>query len=773
MVKKILKDFQIVAVLFFVIQGCSTNRVFKSTIDWKDFLSTQDPVWDTLTGYFYDGPMTGNGLIGTVMHKMDKNRFDGDTNKILFEINRTDLVDSCSRRPEGYYWSRMQVGRFEFKPKGVINSTNLRIDLRNAEVVGTIITSEGKIHIRHYTHADLPVVITELESEGNENCDNFKFVPDISGCLIDLKELDKQEKGIYDKNPEASIQTTNGIWLHKQLLKHSGRSFTVGSTSKKIGRKTFYYNTIEYSNPVKAKPFKAEDILLSSSQENPDDLLASHRKWWHAYYHQSFVSIPDTRMLNYYWIQRYVTGSTMREGLQMMDLIGPWYSHTLWQGIWWNLNSELMYSPLFSSNNLSAVKPYCEIFDDNLQSLIQNVPAQFRHNSAGLGRASSFDLRSDVDPYDSIPPFYNREVGNLTWALQNYYLYCRYSMDDSLLKTNFFPLLEKSVNLYINLAFKDKDGKFHLPVTMSPEYKPAQDCNYDLALFRWGLQTLITVAERLKLNDPLIPEWKNLLANLTDYPKNERGLLIGKDVEMVTAHRHFSHLSMIYPLGILKNDTPENEALIRKSIEYWIGLSGNDKSAWSYSWTASAYAYIGDGNTAYKYLNGYFNFANRKHYWELPGIGANTMYREVGICSETPFSFNKSVNDMLIQSHDEVINIFPAIPDVWKDASFMNLRTEGAFLVTAAREKGTTKFFSVESLAGEPCVIKSDIKVDSLLTSSNVKITKKSEYVFSVPIQKNQRITFYKSSTHDLQLSGTRTEGVENNYWGSKKIKVK
>ena len=128
---------------------------------------------------------------------------------------------------------------------------------------------------------------------------------------------------------------------------------------------------------------------------------------------------------------------------------------------------------------------------------------------------------------------------------------------------------------------------------------------------------------------------------------------------------------------------------------------------------------------------------------------------------------------MLIQSHDDVINIFPAIPDVWKEASFMNLRTEGAFLVTAAREHGSTKFFAIESLAGEPCVVKSDIKVDSLLTSSDVKITKKSEYVFSVPIQKNQRITFYKNSTPNFKLTAISKDNTENNYWGSKRIKRK
>ncbi|MDD4426134.1 MAG: hypothetical protein PHS40_09435, partial [Mariniphaga sp.] len=642
---KILIRYVFVITQFWWLPGCSNNQGLSHHIDYKEFLSKQDPVWDTLTSYYYDGPMTGNGLIGTVIHRMDKNRFDGDTNKILFEINRTDLTDSCDIRPEGYHWSRMQVGRFEFKPRGVLHQTNLRVDLWNAEVVGTIATSEGIIHVRHYTHADLPVVVTELESEGNEDADDWHFVPDISGCLIDLKALDHQEKGIYDTNPDPAVEIKDGIFLYKQVLKHSGRYFVVGSASKKVGNKTIYYSTLEYSNPVKAKPFDAAEILSACLKEKPINLVESHRKWWNAYYQKSFVSIPDTRILNYYWIQRYVTGCTMRENLQITDLMGPWYSHTLWQGIWWNLNSQLMYSHLFASNNLEAAKPYCATFDDNLPSLIQNVPERFRHNSSALGRASSFDMLSSVNPDDSIPPYYNREVGNLTWALHNYYLYCRYSMDDTLLKYKFYPLLKRSVNLFINLTYKTKDGKYHLPVTMSPEYKPAQDCNYDLSLFKWGLKTLISTAERLKINEPSIAEWKNLQANLIDFPVNERGLLIGKDVELESAHRHFSHLLMIYPLGILTNNTPENEELIRKSIKYWIDKSGDDKAGYSYTWSASAYAYMGDGNNALKYLNGYFNFANREHYWEIPGIGDNTLYREVGMCSETPLSFNKSIND--------------------------------------------------------------------------------------------------------------------------------
>jgi alpha-L-fucosidase 2 len=43
---------------------------------------------------------------------------------------------------------------------------------------------------------------------------------------------------------------------------------------------------------------------------------------------------------------------------------------------------------------------------------------------------------------------------------------------------------------------------------------------------------------------------------------------------------------------------------------------------------------------------------------------------------------------MLLQSHTGIVHVFPAVPASWKDISFRTLRTEGAFLVSATREKG-------------------------------------------------------------------------------------
>ena len=55
---------------------------------------------------------------------------------------------------------------------------------------------------------------------------------------------------------------------------------------------------------------------------------------------------------------------------------------------------------------------------------------------------------------------------------------------------------------------------------------------------------------------------------------------------------------------------------------------------------------------------------------------------------EGNFAFASGIHEMLLQSHTGTVQIFPAVPESWKDVSFKTLRTEGAFLISATRENG-------------------------------------------------------------------------------------
>jgi len=95
----------------------------------------------------------------------------------------------------------------------------------------------------------------------------------------------------------------------------------------------------------------------------------------------------------------------------------------------------------------------------------------------------------------------------------------------------------------------------------------------------------------------------------------------------------------------------------------------------------------------------------------IPTATPNTFYSErENPTFESPVSSSRSILDMMFQCWSGVIRVFPAMPTIWKDASFYHLRAEGAFLVSAVRKNGLTKFIEVKSLAGEPCVLQTDFK---------------------------------------------------------------
>ena len=53
---------------------------------------------------------------------------------------------------------------------------------------------------------------------------------------------------------------------------------------------------------------------------------------------------------------------------------------------------------------------------------------------------------------------------------------------------------------------------------------------------------------------------------------------------------------------------------------------------------------------------------------------------------EGNFAFAQGVHELLLQSRQGYIEVFPAIPKDWKNVSFVNLRAEGAVLVSGKIE---------------------------------------------------------------------------------------
>lgn len=226
---------------------------------------------------------------------------------------------------------------------------------------------------------------------------------------------------------------------------------------------------------------------------------------------------------------------------------------------------------------------------------------------------------------------------------------------------------------------------------------PVEDCTYDLSLLRWGLKTLMEICDTFSMEDPDRDLWEQTLDRLTEYHQDETGFMIGKDVPLDFGHRHFSHLLPVFPLHLISGDEEKEKELIVHCLRHWFHREG-DLRGFTFSGAASIAATVGRGDEALAYVKSALHL-----------FKPNTMYTEAGPVIESPLGVAESIQDMLLQSWGSLIRVFPAVPGEWRDVTFHNLRAEGGFLISAVRREGKTSWIRVESLAGEPCCLKTDL----------------------------------------------------------------
>jgi len=654
---------------------------------WADFLRGQDLLWRRMPTVWHEGPFLGDGRLGTMVYK------EPGQNQVRFTVQHAEVQDHRPQFGSGFGVCRLPVGHLILEPVGTISAIDWRLDLWDAELVGTITTSAGQLSLQAFIHDQ--VLVASVTPSGGEQV-RWVFHPEPA---ISPRAAFEDPPAGYTANPPPTTKTTGDVRQVIQSLLAGGQTATAfrqiagPSTDQRL-----LYLTVAHSFPTTTAEATTLDRVRAASAVPFSDYVSAHRSWWHGYYRKSFLSIPDQRLQSFHWIQLYKVASGTRAGGPVMATTGPWLEPTPWPAVWWNLNVQLEYWLIHGSNHLE-LDTITTTLSSNRQQLINNVPSAYRSDSSGVGRSSDMFCNRSV----GIPGSGAPEVGDLTWALHNVWLSYRHTMDDAMLRDTVFPLLRRAINYYLHFLSQGTDGRLHLPTTLSPEYPTSgPDCNYDLALIRWGCQTLLESAQRLGISDSLAPTWRRVLDTLTPFPTNSDGFMIARDVPYATSHRHYSHLLMIYPLYLVNWDQTANQPLIERSIVHWHELTGAHRG-YSYTGAASMYAMMGRGDTALSYLSLFFDPTTR-----FP-CRANTMYTEAGPVVETPLSASQSLHDMLCQSWGDVIRVFPAVPSAWTDVTLHDFRTQGAFLVSAVRTGGLTRFVRLRSLAGERCRLKPGI----------------------------------------------------------------
>ena len=367
-------------------------------------------------------------------------------------------------------------------------------------------------------------------------------------------------------------------------------------------------------------------------------------------------------------------------------------------------------------------------------------------------------------------------MGDFVWAMHNYWLQYRYLGDWKSIGEKWVPKAIKTAEIFEKRLDRRDDGRIGLRPMGSPEYKgfaKYPDTNYNLALFRWLLNSLIEACEKTGQNPPELAKWKETLAALIPYPVDENGLMIGSNQPVDMSHRHYSHLLALYPLFQLNPDSPADRELVDKSVVHWHRIeNGKELAGYSFTGAASLYAALGRGDDAYEILQ-HFLLGKIGISQLLP----NTMYVECGGRNpviETPLSCAASISELLLQSWGNKIRIFPAVPGKWQQCAFQDLMAQGGFKVSASRKNGKTAWVAIESLAGEKCVVKIPDWDRAFQTSKGrkIKIRYLGDGEFALDLKAGEKVALSEDKSTRPIVVPVAHDAKDANLFGVKKGKA-
>ena len=436
-----------------------------------------------------------------------------------------------------------------------------------------------------------------------------------------------------------------------------------------------------------------------------------------------------------YQFGRYLLISSSRPGTQPANLQGIWNKdmNPSWDSKYTtNINTEMNYWPAEAANLSELTEPLIKMVKELTDQGSQ--VAKEHYGARGWVFHQNTDIWRVAAPMDG-PTWGTFTVGGawLTTHLWEHYLY---TLNKDYLK-EVYPVIKGSVEFFMDFLIEHPNGKWLItnPSTSpeNPPKGPGYRYFFDEVTASYYFTTICLgsaidmeiltdlfgyyseASKILGVDQDFAAKVTQARARLVPPQIGSNGSLQewADDLEqMEDKHRHFSHLYGLYPGNVISaKRTPELVDPVKKVLEQ----RGDGGTGFSRAWKMSLWARLYDGNKANKIFQGYIK---------------DQCYPSLFAKCFTPLQVDGSlgvsagVTEMLMQSHEGVIDLLPALPDEWREGSFNGICARGAFELKFSWKDKTVTYVEILSKAGHPCRLRAGSLSSVTSNGKRVKVSK-------------------------------------------------
>lgn len=428
---------------------------------------------------------------------------------------------------------------------------------------------------------------------------------------------------------------------------------------------------------------------LTSSQIAAN--TAAHCQWWNDFWSRSFIEIPDKTIEQCWYASWYIMGSCSRAGKVAPGLWGNWLTvnDPMWFGDFHlNYNFQAPFYGLYSANHVETTLPFYDAMN-------QAIPLgrQFSQSKGWKG----IHLPVSIGPWGMTPYGKDLDLGqrsNAAYAALLFIWYWQHTQDNEWLKTTGYTYLRETAAFWEDYL-KAENGRYVIYNDSIHEGSgPDMNGLLSLGLVKTLFNNMIPMSEALGVDADKREKWKDIAAKISAFPLREKdGKPIFRYTEkgMEWGDGNTLGIQHIYPAGAIGLDS--DPKLLEISHNMINAMSRWQDSNGASSWYAACARVGYDPKKILAELNNmYARNALPNKLLSFGGGGIENVSPALG------------VTEMLLQSHEGVIRLFPCWPKD-QDARFGTLRTKGAFLVSAELKGGIVSGVKITSEKGGGCVI--------------------------------------------------------------------